>query len=232
MKAALPFVVEWRQAIVAAPLPLPRSVEDDARVPLVKAERSELFCHLPRGALTSTERLVALVLSIHMNAAGGSCWPSAKKVARESGLSERAVRASLSRIPDAGWLIATERVGRTTMYQATIPRGVQLVQGSLGEGVQVLQGGPAAVAEDPGTSFTRGSSVSRSRSSGAVRQTLGFAQARAWAHAAGRRMDSDDAAVVLDGFGLTELERRRIEDELAVLRREAVHNSTAEAIAE
>lgn len=77
--------------------------------------------------LPSTTRLVALVVSLHMNERGGSAFPGAALLASETGLSERAVRDHLKLLVDEGWLHLVERGGlrgerrRANAYQATIP---------------------------------------------------------------------------------------------------------------
>lgn len=80
------------------------------------------------SSLTSTQRLVALALSLHMNERGGSCFPTQDTLASETALSRRAVIQALRDLEDAGWL---GRVpgggrkpggnGRATEYTATIP---------------------------------------------------------------------------------------------------------------
>jgi hypothetical protein len=66
-------------------------------------EWRELFAseHGPKDAGT---RLVLFVLALHMNQAGGSCFPSQKTIAERSGLSERSVRTHLTNAEKAGWL--------------------------------------------------------------------------------------------------------------------------------
>jgi hypothetical protein len=56
------------------------------------------------SGLAPTTRLVALVLSLHMNERGGSCWPSQVTLSAESGLSVRAIREHLNVLEDGGWL--------------------------------------------------------------------------------------------------------------------------------
>lgn len=54
--------------------------------------------------LQSTTKLVLLALSCHINDAGESCFPSTRRQAEETGLSERAVITHLKIAADAGWL--------------------------------------------------------------------------------------------------------------------------------
>jgi hypothetical protein len=80
-----------------------------------------------------TAKLVALVLSTHMDVNGASCFPSLTTIARESGLSRRAVVYALDKLEAAGCI---ERVrggrGKPTRYRASsargaLPTGSQLV---------------------------------------------------------------------------------------------------------
>jgi hypothetical protein len=58
----------------------------------------------PDSGLTSTQRLIALVLSLHMNT-DGYCRPSVPTIARRAGLKDpRSVRLALPVLEDAGWL--------------------------------------------------------------------------------------------------------------------------------
>jgi DNA-binding MarR family transcriptional regulator len=79
-----------------------------------------------------TARLVALVLSTHMDRGGGSCFPSLTTLTRESGLSRRAVCYALDKIEQAGLV---ERVrggrGRPTHYRATSARGALVGESQL-----------------------------------------------------------------------------------------------------
>lgn len=83
-----------------------------------------------RGALIRSElspnvRYVALVLSMHMNELGGSCYPSQALLAEESGLSERQVRRHLATLRQNGWLELTyrrtKRGYKRAFYEATVP---------------------------------------------------------------------------------------------------------------
>lgn len=104
-------------------------------MPGQRATLSPLFTW--RGAicdsitLPPTARLVALVVSLHMNERGGSAFPGAALLSAETGLSERAVRDHLKLLVQEGWLQLVERGGlrgerrRANAYQATIPPHVQ-----------------------------------------------------------------------------------------------------------
>lgn len=74
--------------------------------------------------LSSTQKLVALVLSLHMNGDGASCFPSQKTVAAEASLTERAVRDTIPKLVEAGWIRREQgrRVnGHPDHYYATTP---------------------------------------------------------------------------------------------------------------
>ena len=76
-------------------------------------------------SLTSGERLVLIALCFHANSAGTS-WPSQTTLARESGLSDRAVRRAMSGLQDKGLVEATGWMNRcrvwTIMLDRTEPR--------------------------------------------------------------------------------------------------------------
>lgn len=74
--------------------------------------------------LTSTQKLVALVLSLHMNGDGASCFPSQRTIAAEASLTERAVRDTIPKLVEAGWIRREQgrRVnGHPDRYYATTP---------------------------------------------------------------------------------------------------------------
>jgi hypothetical protein len=73
-----------------------------------------------------TTRHVLLTLSLHMDKDGGSCFPSTKKTARETGLSERTVCTHLEIAKAQGWIekngrVYTGRNWKRHFYQALIP---------------------------------------------------------------------------------------------------------------
>lgn len=85
-----------------------------------------------RNALASengpaaTTRHVLLTLSLHMDAYGGSCFPSTKLLAEETGLSERTVCTHLEKASKAGWIEKcirdlNVRGWKRHKYQAMIP---------------------------------------------------------------------------------------------------------------
>jgi hypothetical protein len=80
--------------------------------------------------LTSTQRHVALTLSLHMNARGGSAMPAVQTLVRETGLSKRAVQYALKGLHDDGWLEKRPGLGMngTNLYLAAIPAHVQLAR--------------------------------------------------------------------------------------------------------
>ena len=95
-----------------------------------------------RGAIVTSDlagptRFVALVLSLHMNEAGGSCFPSQETLGKECALSPRQVRHHLSVLRDEGWLNIHYRNspgGRKAFYDAEVPFSVYLSGRSMKEG--------------------------------------------------------------------------------------------------
>lgn len=82
------------------------------------------------GPASSTQRHVLLTLSLHMNRTGGSCFPSTKTLARETGLSERTVVTHLGEAAEAGWIGRsnhgiTGQGWRRYEYQAQVPVAVR-----------------------------------------------------------------------------------------------------------
>jgi DNA-binding transcriptional MocR family regulator len=75
--------------------------------------------------LTSNARLVAFVLSTHMDRNGGSCFPSITTLQREAGVARSTVCRALNQLEREGLL---ERArggrGRPTRYRATSATGV------------------------------------------------------------------------------------------------------------
>lgn len=79
------------------------------------------------SGLPSTTRHVALTLSLYMSERGDSAHPGTDRMVHDTGLSERAVRAHLSALVEAGWLVVTQRGGLkgarklANEYRASIP---------------------------------------------------------------------------------------------------------------
>ena len=79
------------------------------------------------SGLPATTKLVALALSLHMNERGGSCYPSAARLAREISLNVSTVREHRAYLELGGWLVCVERGGvkgetrRASAYEARIP---------------------------------------------------------------------------------------------------------------
>lgn len=77
--------------------------------------------------LGPTARLVAFVLSLHMDADGGSCYPSLDTLAWETGLHRRTVIRQLAELELEGWIRVehggSPRGGRKepNRYAAAIP---------------------------------------------------------------------------------------------------------------
>ena len=66
-------------------------------------------------SLASGERLVLIALCFHANSSGTS-WPSQTTLARESGLSDRAVRRAISGLQDKGLIEATGWLNRCRVW--------------------------------------------------------------------------------------------------------------------
>lgn len=76
--------------------------------------------------LTSTQKLVAHTLALHMNADGGSCFPSIDTICSEGGLGRTAVKNALRELDREGWISRSgggsgAGAGNTARYQATFP---------------------------------------------------------------------------------------------------------------
>src|SRR5258708_7411291 len=75
--------------------------------------------------LAPTTRLLALVLSLHMNELGSSCYPGSELLARETGLSSSTVFVHLAKLRDAGWITVGQPRGsgrgHVNLYSATVP---------------------------------------------------------------------------------------------------------------
>jgi hypothetical protein len=100
-KTNLPLVVRWRNAVCAE-----------------------------GSALTSTQRLVALVMSLYGNHNGTRCHPSEVAIAASTALSVRAVRTALGAIEKTGFASRQMRKGqgqawRWTLWTLLIPEGAE-----------------------------------------------------------------------------------------------------------
>lgn len=62
--------------------------------------------------LTSSEKFVLLVLARHADADGSSCYPSQRRIAAETALTDRTVRSVLRRLEEKGYI---------TRYATTVP---------------------------------------------------------------------------------------------------------------
>lgn len=96
------------------------------RAKLVSDERTRLFdwrTAVVEAELPPTTKLVALVLSLHMNRAGESCFPGLPLLQRQTSLSRSAVQEHVRALALSNWLERRENPGRgnTTEYVATFP---------------------------------------------------------------------------------------------------------------
>jgi DNA-binding transcriptional regulator YhcF (GntR family) len=76
----------------------------------------------PEAGLTPTQKLVALVISAHMNGIG-EAWPSVSVLAEECGLDSRTVKRARAALVTGGLLVVDLGGGRskTNRYTAAIP---------------------------------------------------------------------------------------------------------------
>lgn len=72
----------------------------------------------PLQGMSPAQKAVLISLADQAND-DGVCWPSVKTIAERTCLSERAVQGAIKWLSDAGVLVATERTGRSTVYQIT-----------------------------------------------------------------------------------------------------------------
>jgi DNA-binding transcriptional MocR family regulator len=91
--------------------------------------------------------LVLLVLAHHMNTDSGSCFPSTRKLAEETALSEKSVCDHLDKARKQGWIISRRR-GKTAgqawasnQYQAIFPasfghKGAEQCSAPFGKGAE------------------------------------------------------------------------------------------------
>lgn len=104
-----------------------------------------------RSQLSATAKLVLHTLGLHMNAEGGSCWPSVPLIAREASLEERSLYRHLPRLEREGWIRRQRHPGRSTEYFATVPSELVLVDGEPRHPVQEpLFATPDSLSGDPG----------------------------------------------------------------------------------
>jgi len=90
----------------------------------------------------STTRSVLMALALHMSNDGGDCYPSTRRVAKESGFSHRTILTHLKNADEQGWIRRSERRRggkgwRRHEYQPTIPnlmKEVHHLQGERDEG--------------------------------------------------------------------------------------------------
>jgi hypothetical protein len=74
------------------------------------------------SALSPAARLVAFVLSTHMDSSGGSCFPGIRLVAEETGYVSNTVAAAVNELEATGFLSVQRGGGRRpNRYQAALP---------------------------------------------------------------------------------------------------------------
>lgn len=68
-------------------------------------------------------KIVALCLADYANGDGTSAYPSVSTIAHRCSSSRRTVQRRLRTLEDDGWLLSKERVGTSTEYTCTLPKG-------------------------------------------------------------------------------------------------------------
>jgi len=108
--------------------------------------------------LTSTEKHVALALSLYMSERGESAFPGPTRLARDTSLDTSTVKEKLRALEKRGWLCCVERGGikgekrRANVYAATSPPAeLNLVPGAHGTR---SAGDPVSSAARPGAHGT------------------------------------------------------------------------------
>lgn len=82
--------------------------------------------------LPATRRHVLLTLSMHMNEWGKSCFPSTKRLAYETGLSERSICTHLEAAASEGWIVKKQAQFRgqkwkANEYEAALPLHAEVI---------------------------------------------------------------------------------------------------------
>ncbi|HUF70684.1 MAG TPA: helix-turn-helix domain-containing protein [Longimicrobiales bacterium] len=121
----------------------------------------ELVCG-PAGPEKATTRHVLLTLATHMDVNGGSCYPSTRRLATETALTQRSVITHLEEAEREGWIRIDKRYVRArASYIATFPPAERGSADSAERGSAETAPNPthpkAAPAEPDDTSAERGS---------------------------------------------------------------------------
>lgn len=100
----------------------------------------------PEAGLTPTQKLVALMISAHMNGTGVA-WPSVPTLAEECGLHPRTVRRAKEALSDCGLLIVDLGGGRSkpNRYRAAIPGHLRQCLAEKGVHQRPETGAPASL---------------------------------------------------------------------------------------
>lgn len=81
--------------------------------------------------ISANAKLVGFILSTHMDAMGGSCFPAVKTIAHEASRCDRAVRNALRELEDAQLLLTEQGGGRrSSRYHALVPSYAECVAAS------------------------------------------------------------------------------------------------------
>lgn len=117
-------------------------------------------------SLQPNTRLVGLVLSLHMNKAGESCFPGLQLLQDQTGLGRSAVSDHIRRLDERGWIDRRPNPGRSkvTEYVATFPPDVvdEIIDGAKLAAEAPVKG-PAGRTVSPGegSAGADGSEVSK-----------------------------------------------------------------------
>ena len=122
---------------------------------------------------------MAHVLALHMNATGGSCFPSVRTIAGRTGYCERTVFYALAELVERGWIERIPRPGRVNHYEARVPAWYLRQAASGGAVFELVEG--AALEEGSGAA-----TPSSGPSSSAARR------AHLWLENAGVHFESED----------------------------------------
>ena len=101
--------------------------------------------------MPATRRHVLLTLSMHMNEWGKSCFPSTKRLAYETGLSERSICTHLDAAHSDGWIVKKQAQFRgqkwkANQYEAALPDNAIVI--SFDDFIKAKGTEPSSVASD------------------------------------------------------------------------------------
>ncbi len=74
------------------------------------------------SATTPSQRLVGLVVSLHVERDGARASPSVEAIASQAGLSRRSVHRALAVLKHQGWISVEQQPGRPSGYRIRFPK--------------------------------------------------------------------------------------------------------------